>query len=57
MLLGPKAEDVKKTVNPLLFLWRFILGTIAATYYVLVSVYMWIKNKMVPKGIGVGNNG
>uniref|UniRef100_A0A804IXC2 MPBQ/MBSQ family SAM-binding methyltransferase profile domain-containing protein n=2 Tax=Musa acuminata subsp. malaccensis TaxID=214687 RepID=A0A804IXC2_MUSAM len=44
--LGPKAEDVKKPVNPFSFLIRFILGTIAATYY----VYMWIKDQIVPKG-------
>lgn len=53
MQLGPKVEDenVKEPVNPLLFLSRFVLGTIAATYYVLVSVYMWMKYKIVPKVI------
>ncbi|KAG4983657.1 hypothetical protein JHK87_028406 [Glycine soja] len=51
--LGPKTEDVKKPVIPLLLLSRFILGTIAATYYVLVSVYMWIKDKIIPKGIPI----
>ncbi|KAK7391774.1 hypothetical protein VNO78_20195 [Psophocarpus tetragonolobus] len=51
--LGPKAADVKKPVNPLLFLSRFLLGTIAATYYVLVSIYMWIKDKLVPKGMPI----
>lgn len=53
MQLGPKTEDVKKPVIPLLLLSRFILGTIAATYYVLVSVYMWIKGKIIPKGIPI----
>lgn len=48
--LGPKAEDVKKPVNPFSFLIRFILGTITATYYVLVPFYMWIKDQIVPKG-------
>ncbi|URD88009.1 37 kDa inner envelope membrane protein [Musa troglodytarum] len=48
--LGPKVEDVKKPVNPFAFVLRFILGTIAATYYVLVPIYMWIKDKIVPKG-------
>lgn len=48
--LGPKAEDVKKPVNPFSFLIRFILGTIVATYYVLVPFYMWIKDQIVPKG-------
>ncbi|PKU86239.1 2-methyl-6-phytyl-1,4-hydroquinone methyltransferase 1, chloroplastic [Dendrobium catenatum] len=48
--LGPKAEAVEKSVNPFAFLLRFILGTVAATYYVLVPVYMWIKDQIVPKG-------
>ncbi|CAD5193892.1 unnamed protein product [Musa acuminata subsp. malaccensis] len=48
--LGPKVEDVKKPVNPFAFLLRFILGTVAATYYVLVPIYMWIKDQIVPKG-------
>ncbi|RYR40200.1 hypothetical protein Ahy_A09g045911 [Arachis hypogaea] len=29
--LGPKVEDVKKPLNPLVFLSRLILGAIAAT--------------------------
>lgn len=53
MQLGPKVEDVKKAVNPLVFLYRFILGVIASTYYVLVPIYMWIKDKIVPKGIPI----
>ncbi|CAI9117718.1 OLC1v1019174C1 [Oldenlandia corymbosa var. corymbosa] len=48
--LGPKQEDVKKPVNPFVFLMRFILGAMAATYYVLVPIYMWIKDQIVPKG-------
>lgn len=48
--LGPKAEDVSKPVPPLVFLLRFILGTMAATYYVLVPIYMWIKDKIIPEG-------
>ncbi|XP_061339012.1 2-methyl-6-phytyl-1,4-hydroquinone methyltransferase, chloroplastic-like [Gastrolobium bilobum] len=51
--LGPKVEDVKEPVNPLLFLSRFILGAIAATYYVLVPIYMWIKDQIVPKGMPI----
>ncbi|KAJ8441824.1 hypothetical protein Cgig2_021514 [Carnegiea gigantea] len=47
--LGPKAEDVSKPVNPVVFLYRFILGGLAATYYVLVPIYMWIKDQIVPK--------
>ena len=51
--LGPKVEDVKKPVNPFVFLTRFILGALAATYYVLVPIYMWIKDKIVPKGMPI----
>lgn len=48
--LGPKAEDVSKPVNPLSFFLRFLIGTIAAAYYVLVPIYMWLKDQIVPKG-------
>ncbi|XP_008802281.1 2-methyl-6-phytyl-1,4-hydroquinone methyltransferase 1, chloroplastic [Phoenix dactylifera] len=51
--LGPKAEDVKQPVNPFAFLLRFILGTIAAAYFVLVPIYMWIKDQIVPKGMPI----
>jgi MPBQ/MSBQ methyltransferase len=50
MQLGPKVEDVQEPVNPLVFLSRLILGAIAATYYVIVPIYMWIKDQIVPKG-------
>ena len=50
MQLGPKAEDVKKPVNPLVFLYRLLLGAMAGAYYVLVPIYMWIKDQIVPKG-------
>lgn len=53
MQLGPKAEDVKKPVNPLVFLSRLVIGAIAATYYVLVPIYMWIKDQIVPKGMPI----
>lgn len=48
--LGPKVEDVSKPVNPLVFLARLILGAIAGAYYVLVPIYMWLKDQIVPKG-------
>ncbi|XP_059438022.1 2-methyl-6-phytyl-1,4-hydroquinone methyltransferase, chloroplastic [Corylus avellana] len=48
--LGPKVEDIKKPVNPLVFLYRLILGAMAGAYYVLVPIYMWIKDQIVPKG-------
>lgn len=51
--LGPKAEDVQKPVNPFTFLLRFIIGTIAATYFVLVPIYMWIKDQIVPKSMPI----
>ncbi|BBH10257.1 S-adenosyl-L-methionine-dependent methyltransferases superfamily protein [Prunus dulcis] len=48
--LGPKEEDVTKPVNPWSFFVRFILGVMAATYFVLVPIYMWLKDQIVPKG-------
>ncbi|WMV17758.1 hypothetical protein MTR67_011143 [Solanum verrucosum] len=48
--LGPKVEDVSKPVNPFVFLMRFLLGIMAASYYVLVPIYMWLKDQIVPKG-------
>lgn len=50
MQLGPKAEDVQKPVNTFVFALRFILGAIAATYFVLVPICMWLKDQIVPKG-------
>lgn len=51
--LGPKQEDVKKPVNPFVFFLRFILGAMAATYFVLVPIYMWLKDQIVPKGMPI----
>lgn len=51
MQLGPKAEDVEKPVNPFAFFFRFVIGTVCASYYVLVPIYMWIKDQVVPKGL------
>ncbi|VAH96031.1 unnamed protein product [Triticum turgidum subsp. durum] len=49
--LGPKAEDVSKPhVNPIFVFFRFLIGTICATYFFLVPIYMWIKDKIVPQG-------
>jgi len=53
MQLGPKAEDVSKPVNPITFLFRFLIGTICAAYFVLVPIYMWIKDQIVPKGMPI----
>ncbi|KAG8060458.1 hypothetical protein GUJ93_ZPchr0002g24377 [Zizania palustris] len=35
--LGPKVEDVSKPVNPITFLFRFLMETICDAYYVLVA--------------------
>ncbi|KAF7145886.1 hypothetical protein RHSIM_Rhsim04G0196000 [Rhododendron simsii] len=51
--LGPKAEDVEKPVNPFMFFLRFILGAIAATYFIIVPIYMWLKDRIVPKGMPI----
>ncbi|KAE9445809.1 hypothetical protein C3L33_22293, partial [Rhododendron williamsianum] len=51
--LGPKAEDVEKPVNSFAFFLRFILGAIAATYFVIVPIYMWLKDRIVPKGMPI----
>ncbi|KAI3787785.1 hypothetical protein L2E82_00213 [Cichorium intybus] len=48
--LGPKVEDIEKPVNPFQILIRFLVGTTASIYYLLVPVYMWLKNQIVPKG-------
>ncbi|KAL0459475.1 UNVERIFIED_CONTAM: 2-methyl-6-phytyl-1,4-hydroquinone methyltransferase, chloroplastic [Sesamum latifolium] len=38
--LGPKAEDVSEPVNPFVFLARFLLGAMAATYYVWFHLHV-----------------
>ncbi|CAM6083073.1 unnamed protein product [Calypogeia fissa] len=48
--MGPKAEDSKAPFNPLTFAYRFLVGTIASLYYVLIPIYMWLKDLVVPKG-------
>ncbi|XP_043725206.1 2-methyl-6-phytyl-1,4-hydroquinone methyltransferase, chloroplastic-like [Telopea speciosissima] len=53
---GPKAEDMKKKKKPLIafgFNLRSLIGTIAAIYYVQITTYMWLKDKIVPKGIPI----
>lgn len=55
--LGPKAEEIEKPVNPLVFLMRFILGAMAATYFILVPIYMWLKDQIVPKGMPIWKGG
>lgn len=50
MQLGPKAEDVRGPWNPFSFAYRFIVGGLASLYYVLIPIYMWLKDLVVPKG-------
>lgn len=47
--LGPKAEDVARPINPFSFLSRLILGSLAGAYYVIIPIYMWLKNLIFPK--------
>ncbi|KAL6654126.1 hypothetical protein ACP70R_007591 [Stipagrostis hirtigluma subsp. patula] len=51
--LGPKVEDISKPVNIIAFLFRFLMGTISAAYFVLVPIYMWMKDKIVPRGMPI----
>lgn len=52
MELGPKAEEShKRNSNPVSFLLRLILGTVAGFYFFVVPVYMWIKDKLWPKSL------
>lgn len=48
--MGPKAEDVSKPTNTIMFLIRFTLGIIAGHHFMLVSLYMRIKNLIFPSG-------
>ncbi|BBN16915.1 MPBQ/MSBQ methyltransferase [Marchantia polymorpha subsp. ruderalis] len=48
--MGPKAEDTRAPSNPFVFAYRFLIGTIASMYYVLVPIYMWLKDLVTPKG-------
>ncbi|KAK9810487.1 hypothetical protein WJX72_011442 [[Myrmecia] bisecta] len=50
--LGPKREDTKKSSgNPVSFLFRLLLGSLAGSYYFLLPIYMWIKNLIWPKNL------
>eukprot|EP00210_Caulerpa_lentillifera_P004550 g4340.t1 len=47
--LGPKREDVKQKSNPVAFVIRFLLGSLAGSYYFILPIYMWFKDKIFPK--------
>jgi MPBQ/MSBQ methyltransferase len=50
MELGPKRETSEGLgQNPLVFLLRLILGSLAGFYFFLLPIYMWIKNLIWPK--------
>jgi len=50
--LGPKLEaSGKSSGNPLAFLGRFVLGTLAGGYFFLLPIYMWLKNLVWPRGL------
>lgn len=51
LVLGPKAEDVRGPFNPFSFLYRFFMGTIASLYYVVIPIFMWIKDQIYPKSV------
>ncbi|KAI4317910.1 hypothetical protein L6164_025738 [Bauhinia variegata] len=51
-----QVEDfMKKHVNgnQFQFLWGFTLGWIGASYFMLVSIYMWIKDKIFPSDMQI----
>uniref|UniRef100_A0A1D1XNZ9 Inner envelope membrane protein, chloroplastic n=1 Tax=Anthurium amnicola TaxID=1678845 RepID=A0A1D1XNZ9_9ARAE len=51
--LGKKVEDINEPMKPFSFLVRYIIGLIAAAYYVLVAFYMWVKDKIFPEGVPI----
>ncbi|XP_078429584.1 2-methyl-6-phytyl-1,4-hydroquinone methyltransferase 2, chloroplastic-like [Wolffia australiana] len=51
--MSPKLEEIEKPEGVFSSLGRFILGSLAAVYFVLVSNYMWIKYFIFPKGVAV----
>ena len=46
--MEPKREQLETRSNPLAFLARLLLGTLAGSYYFLLPVYMWLKNLVWP---------
>ena len=48
--LASKVEGMKKPASMIGFLVRFFLGNLGCIYFVLVPIYMFIKDKIVPKG-------
>ena len=51
--MGPKREDSQgSNTNPIAFLFNFTMGTLAGSYYFLLPIYFWLKNKIWPKNLG-----
>ena len=49
--MEPKREQLETRSNPLAFLARLLLGTLAGSYYFLLPVYMWLKNLVWPRSM------
>eukprot|EP00271_Cylindrocystis_brebissonii_P015031 TRINITY_DN3693_c0_g1_i1.p1 TRINITY_DN3693_c0_g1~~TRINITY_DN3693_c0_g1_i1.p1 ORF type:complete len:362 (-),score=46.70 TRINITY_DN3693_c0_g1_i1:1334-2419(-) len=49
--LGPKAEDVSAPFNLFSFSYRFLVGTLASLYYVMIPIFMWLKDQVFPKDV------
>ena len=49
--MEPKREQLEIRSNPLAFLARLLLGTLAGSYYFLLPVYMWLKNLVWPRSM------
>lgn len=48
--MGPKKETSSPTPsNPVSFLARLLLGTLAGFYYFVLPIYMYVKNLVWPK--------
>ena len=53
LALGPKAEESHaRNTNPLSFLLRLVLGSLAGFYFFVIPVYMWLKDKVWPRSLG-----
>lgn len=46
--MGPKREDsVDSNANPLSFLFNFIVGTLAGSYYFVLPIVMWLRHRIL----------
>lgn len=46
---SPKESSNKMNDNPVSFLARLLLGTMAGFYYFILPIYMWLKNLVWPR--------